>query len=139
MIGGAGVLVCVGAPTPELIARLRPGQALIGLLRPLAKPELADQLARAWVTAISLDGLPRTVSRAQSMDALTSQANVAGDKAVLVAADQFGRFFPMLITAAGKPAGERPRARRGRGRPVGHGHRPPRCGGDRLRHPAGDP
>jgi NAD(P) transhydrogenase subunit alpha len=53
------------------------------------------------VTAISLDGLPRTVSRAQSMDALTSQANVAGYKAVLVAADHFGRFFPMLITAAG--------------------------------------
>jgi NAD(P) transhydrogenase subunit alpha len=53
------------------------------------------------VTAISLDGLPRTVSRAQSMDALTSQANVAGYKAVLVAADSFGRFFPMLITAAG--------------------------------------
>ena len=53
------------------------------------------------MTAISLDGLPRTVSRAQSMDALTSQANVAGYKAVLVAADHFGRFFPMLITAAG--------------------------------------
>ena len=101
VIDGAGVLVCVGAPTLELIARLRPGQALIGLLRPLAKPELAGQLARAGVTAISLDGLPRTVSRAQSMDALTSQANVAGYKAVLVAADHFGRFFPMLITAAG--------------------------------------
>jgi NAD(P) transhydrogenase subunit alpha len=101
VIGGAGVLVGVGAPPPELIARLRAGQALIGLLRPLAEPELAGQLARAGVTAISLDGLPRTVSRAQSMDALTSQANVAGYKAVLVAADHFGRFFPMLITAAG--------------------------------------
>ena len=101
VIGGAGVLVGVGAPTPELTARLRSGQALIGLLRPLAEPELAGQLARAGVTAISLDGLPRTVSRAQSMDALTSQANVAGYKAVLVAADHFGRFFPMLITAAG--------------------------------------
>ena len=101
VIGGAGVLVGVGAPAPELIARLRSGQALIGMLRPLAEPELAGQLARAGVTAISLDGLPRTVSRAQSMDALTSQANVAGYKAVLVAADHFGRFFPMLITAAG--------------------------------------
>ena len=101
VIGGADVLVGVGAPAPELIARLRSGQALIGLLRPLAEPELAGQLARAGVTAISLDGLPRTVSRAQSMDALTSQANVAGYKAVLVAADHFGRFFPMLITAAG--------------------------------------
>ena len=91
----------VGAPAPELIARLRDGQAVIGMLRPLVQPELARQLARAGVTAISLDGLPRTVSRAQSMDALTSQATVAGYKAVLVAADTFGRFFPMLITAAG--------------------------------------
>jgi NAD(P) transhydrogenase subunit alpha len=99
--GGADVLVAVGAPTPQLIARLRAGQAVIGMLRPLIEPELARQLAKAGVTAISLDGLPRTVSRAQSMDALTSQANVAGYKAVLVAADHFGRFFPMLITAAG--------------------------------------
>ncbi len=101
VVGGAGVLTGVGAPPPELIARLRAGQAIIGMLRPLVQPELARQLARAGVTAISLDGLPRTVSRAQSMDALTSQANVAGYKAVLVAADHFGRFFPMLITAAG--------------------------------------
>jgi NAD(P) transhydrogenase subunit alpha len=99
--GGADVLVGIGAPPPELIARLRAGQAVIGMLRPLVQPELARQLARAGVTAISLDGLPRTVSRAQAMDALTSQANVAGYKAVLVAADHFGRFFPMLITAAG--------------------------------------
>lgn len=101
VISGAGVLAGLGAPDPDLIARLRAGQAVIGLLRPLAQPELAGQLAEAGVTAISLDGLPRTVSRAQSMDALTSQANVAGYKAVLVAADHFGRFFPMLITAAG--------------------------------------
>jgi NAD(P) transhydrogenase subunit alpha len=101
VIAGAGVIAGVGAPAPDLIARLRAGQAVIGLLRPLVQPELAGQLARAGVTAISLDGLPRTVSRAQSMDALTSQANVAGYKAVVVAADNFGRFFPMLITAAG--------------------------------------
>jgi H+-translocating NAD(P) transhydrogenase subunit alpha len=100
-IDRADVLVCVGTPEPDLIARLRVGQTVIGLLRPLARPDLARQLAGAGVTAISLDGLPRTVSRAQSMDALTSQANVAGYKAVLVAADNFGRFFPMLITAAG--------------------------------------
>ena len=99
--GGADVLVGVSTPTPELIARLRAGQTVIGMLRPLVQPDLARQLARAGVTAISLDGLPRTVSRAQAMDALTSQANVAGYKAVLVAADHFGRFFPMLITAAG--------------------------------------
>jgi NAD(P) transhydrogenase subunit alpha len=101
VISGAGVLAGLGAPDPDVIARLRPGQAVIGLLRPLTRPELAGRLAEAGVTAISLDGLPRTVSRAQSMDALTSQANVAGYKAVLVAAGHFGRFFPMLITAAG--------------------------------------
>ena len=100
-IDRAEVLVSVGTPEPDLIARLRAGQTVIGMLRPLVEPGLVRQLAGAGVTAISLDGLPRTVSRAQSMDALTSQANVAGYKAVLVAADNFGRFFPMLITAAG--------------------------------------
>ena len=97
----ADILVSVGTPAPDLIARLRAGQTVIGMLRPLVQPDLVRQLAGAGVTAISLDGLPRTVSRAQYMDALTSQANVAGYKAVLVAADNFGRFFPMLITAAG--------------------------------------
>ena len=94
VIGGASVLVGVGAPAPELIARLRTGQAVIGMLRPLTEPEMADRLAKAGVTAISLDGLPRTVSRAQAMDALTSQANVAGYKAALIAADHYSRFFP---------------------------------------------
>jgi NAD(P) transhydrogenase subunit alpha len=74
---------------------------VIGLLDPQTYPEYAGALAGRGVTAISLDGLPRTLSRAQSMDALTSQANVAGYKAVLVAANLFGGFFPMLVTAAG--------------------------------------
>ena len=100
-IDRAGILISVGTPGPDLIGRLCPGQTVIGMLRPLVQPDLVRQLAGAGVTAISLDGLPRTVSRAQYMDALTSQANVAGYKAVLVAADNFGRFFPMLITAAG--------------------------------------
>lgn len=102
----ADVIVTVGTLSPEQVGMLRPGQAVIGVLRPLVVPELARQLAGRGVTAISLDGLPRTVSRAQSMDVLTSQANVAGYKAVLVAANAFGRFFPLLITAAGtaKPA-----------------------------------
>ena len=100
-IDRADILVSVGVPGPDLIARLRSGQTVIGMLRPLTELDLARQLARTGVTAISLDGLPRTLSRAQYMDALTSQANVAGYKAVLVAADNFGRFFPMLITAAG--------------------------------------
>jgi H+-translocating NAD(P) transhydrogenase subunit alpha len=101
LVAGADVLVTVGEPAPELITRLRVGQTVIGMLRPLVQPELARQLADLGVTAISLDGLPRTVSRAQAMDALSSQANVAGYKAVLVAADHYSRFFPMLITAAG--------------------------------------
>jgi NAD(P) transhydrogenase subunit alpha len=71
------------------------------MLAPLSDPELAATLAARGVTAISLDGLPRTLSRAQPMDALTSQSNVAGYKAALIAAAEFGRFFPLLITAAG--------------------------------------
>jgi NAD(P) transhydrogenase subunit alpha len=86
--------------------RLREGQTVVGLLAPLLHPRQMAELATRGVTAISLDGLPRTVTRGQSMDALSSQANVAGYKAVLVAAAHFDRFFPMLITAAGtsKPA-----------------------------------
>src|SRR6202453_328034 len=94
----ADVILTVTKPDP---ARLRKGQAVIGLLAPLTDPSYAATLAAASVTAISLDGLPRTLSRAQPMDALSSQANVAGYKAAIVAAEAFGRFFPMLITAAG--------------------------------------
>ena len=86
---------------PPSVGELRAGQAVIGMLAPLADPELAAALAARGVTAISLDGLPRTLSRTQPMDALSSQSNVAGYKAALVAAAEFGRFFPMLITAAG--------------------------------------
>ncbi|HSZ42049.1 MAG TPA: NAD(P) transhydrogenase subunit alpha [Trebonia sp.] len=86
---------------PDDGAPLRAGQAVIGMLSPLIDPQYSASLARLGVTAVSLDGLPRTLSRAQSMDALTSQANVAGYKAVLIAAAAYGRFFPLLITAAG--------------------------------------
>jgi H+-translocating NAD(P) transhydrogenase subunit alpha len=92
------VIVCLRPPDPAL---LREGQLLVGLLQPLLDPALARTLAEAKVTAISLDGLPRTLSRAQSMDALTSQANVAGYKAAVLAADLYGGYFPMLMTAAG--------------------------------------
>src|SRR5262249_47449674 len=74
----ADVVVTVGRPDAAGVASLRSGQTLIGLLRPLTDPELAAELASAEVTAISLDGLPRTVSRAQTMDVLSSQASVAG-------------------------------------------------------------
>ena len=97
----ADVILTVTRPSAEAVSELRAGQAVIGMLAPLTDPELAGTLAARGVTAVSLDGLPRTLSRAQPMDALTSQSNVAGYKAALVAAAAFGRFFPMLITAAG--------------------------------------
>jgi H+-translocating NAD(P) transhydrogenase subunit alpha len=97
----ADVILTVTRPGDAAIARLRAGQTLVGMLSPLVTPQLARQLADKGVTAVSLDGLPRTLSRAQGMDALSSQANVAGYKAALVAADAYGRFFPLLITAAG--------------------------------------
>ena len=97
----ADAILMVGRPDASLISRLRPGQAIFGLLAPLTDPALVAQLAEAGATVVSLDLIPRTLSRAQPMDALTSQANIAGYKAVLLAAAEFGRFFPLLITAAG--------------------------------------
>src|SRR5262249_20915170 len=92
------VLLSVGRPDP---ARLHAGQAVLGMLAPLLEPGYAADLAARQVTAVSLDGIPRTVSPAQGMDALPSQANIAGYKAVLVAANAYERYFPLLITAAG--------------------------------------
>jgi H+-translocating NAD(P) transhydrogenase subunit alpha len=97
----ADAVVLVGRPDERTIARLHRGQALFAMLAPLADPALAARLAQAGVTAISLDLIPRTSPRTQQMDALSSQANIAGYKAVLVGAAAFGRFFPMLMTAAG--------------------------------------
>ena len=102
----ADCVVKVQKPSEAEAAQLRSGQALVGLLSPLIDPGLMQQLADRGVTAISLDAIPRTLSRAQTMDVLSSQANIAGYKAVLVAAESFGRYFPLLTTAAGtaKPA-----------------------------------
>jgi NAD(P) transhydrogenase subunit alpha len=97
----ADVVVMVGKPDAATTAALRHGQVLVGMLSPLTDPDLTQALATAGVTAMSLDMLPRTLPRAQPMDALSSQANIAGYKAVLIAAAEYGRFFPMLITAAG--------------------------------------
>ncbi|HEX5198847.1 MAG TPA: NAD(P) transhydrogenase subunit alpha [Actinoplanes sp.] len=94
------ILLCLHPPE-DVVEACRPGQLVIGLLHPLRDPDLAERLAAAGVTAISLDLLPRTLSRAQAMDALTSQANVAGYKAALLAAEAYPGFFPMLMTAAG--------------------------------------
>src|SRR5580658_122952 len=100
-VASADAVLMVGRPDAEHLGQLRAGQAVLGLFSPLTDPELVSQLATAGVTAVSLDLIPRTLSRAQPMDALTSQANIAGYKAALVAATAFGRFFPLLITAAG--------------------------------------
>jgi NAD(P) transhydrogenase subunit alpha len=99
------VVVKVAPPTPTEIARLRHGGAYIGFLAPLTSPETIAALREAGVQAFAMEMVPR-ISRAQSMDALSSQAGVAGYKAVLLAAERLTRFFPMLTTAAGtvKPA-----------------------------------
>ncbi|MDQ0958150.1 NAD(P) transhydrogenase subunit alpha [Streptomyces sp. B4I13] len=97
----ADAVLCVGPPDRETAQALRTGQTLIGLLEPLRHPALFEELTSRGVRTVSLDLLPRTLSRAQSMDALTSQASVAGYKAALVAAESYDRFFPMLTTAAG--------------------------------------
>jgi NAD(P) transhydrogenase subunit alpha len=100
------VILRVAKPDPAEVAYLRKGQAVVGFLQPLIDPDTVRALAEQGVTAISLDAIPRTLSRAQTMDALSSQANVGGYKAVLIAANTYGRYFPLLTTAAGtaKPA-----------------------------------
>ena len=94
------VILGIHRPTPAAMKLLHADQVLIGMLAPLLDPQAMADLAELGVTAISLDAIPRTLSRAQSMDALSSQANVAGYKAVLVAAEAFGRYFPLLTTPA---------------------------------------
>ncbi len=101
LLAAADVLLMVGPPDARVTAALRAGQLVLGLLAPLTSPDLVATAARAGVTAISLDLLPRTLPRAQPMDALSSQASIAGYKAAVLAAGEFGRFFPLLITAAG--------------------------------------
>src|SRR4029077_10734391 len=100
------VILRVQKPSADEVKVMRSGQAAVGFLAPLIDPQTAKALAGPGVTAISLDAIPRTLSRAQSMDALSSQANVGGYKAVLIAAESFGRYFPPPPTAAGtaKPA-----------------------------------
>jgi NAD(P) transhydrogenase subunit alpha len=92
--------VCV--PTAAEVGLLREGGTLIGFIWPAQNPELMQQLAAKKATVLAIDSLPRTLSRAQKMDALTSQAGVAGYRAVIEAANAFGRFFNGQITAAGK-------------------------------------
>jgi NAD(P) transhydrogenase subunit alpha len=100
---GADVVVKVAPPSGEEIGRLRRGQVLIGHLAPLTSPDTNRALADAGVTSFAMEAIPR-ITRAQAMDALSSQANVAGYAATLLAARAAGRFFPMMTTAAGTVA-----------------------------------
>ena len=106
LYGQSDVVLRVQKPSESEVKVMHEGQAVLGLLQPLIDPGTAAALAKQGVTAISLDAIPRTLSRAQTMDALSSQANVGGYKAVLIAANAYGRYFPLLTTAAGtaKPA-----------------------------------
>jgi NAD(P) transhydrogenase subunit alpha len=106
LYGQSDVVLRVQKPSDSEVKVMHQGQAVLGLLQPLIDPKTAEALAKQGVIAISLDAIPRTLSRAQSMDALSSQANVGGYKAVLIAANEYGRYFPLLTTAAGtaKPA-----------------------------------
>ena len=97
----ADAIVRVQKPDDDDVKALRKGQVVIGLLQPLIDPALMSSLAKKGVTAISLDAIPRMLSKAQSMDVLSSQANVGGYRAVLLAAGEYGRYFPLLTTAAG--------------------------------------
>ena len=100
VLGAADIVVHIGKIGQDEVSRLRSGQVVIGYVWPLIDAELVQSLAAAGVTAFGMESVPR-VSRAQRMDALSSQATVAGYKAVLLAANALPRFFPLLMTAAG--------------------------------------
>jgi NAD(P) transhydrogenase subunit alpha len=99
-LAGAKVVAKVQAPTEEEIDALPRGSVLISLLNPLGNPAVAERLARAGATSFALELVPRT-TRAQSMDVLSSQATIAGYKAVLLGASELSKLLPMLMTAAG--------------------------------------
>jgi NAD(P) transhydrogenase subunit alpha len=103
LFAGADAVVRVGRPSADEIAELAPGTLLIGFLSPLTDPDGIEQLAAGGIVAFAMESIPR-ISRAQSMDALSSQSTVAGYKAVVLAADRLPRLFPLLMTAAGTVA-----------------------------------
>jgi NAD(P) transhydrogenase subunit alpha len=98
---GADVVLHVNAPSDDELAALRDGATLISLLAPARSPELVEALGRRPITALAMDAVPR-ISRAQSLDVLSSMANIAGYRAVVEAAHTFGRLFTGQVTAAGK-------------------------------------
>ena len=97
----SAIVLKVNAPTPDEMPLLQAGTTLVSLLSPALRPDLLEALAARGVTALALDAVPR-ISRAQSMDVLSSMANIAGYRAVVDAAHEFGRFFTGQVTAAGK-------------------------------------
>jgi NAD(P) transhydrogenase subunit alpha len=99
-VWASDAVVTMTPPGPEQIGALPSSSILIGFLAPLTSPESTRALAQAGATALAMEAIPR-ISRAQSMDALSSQSNVAGYKAALLGAEEMGRFYPMLMTAAG--------------------------------------
>jgi len=99
-VWGADVVVKVAPPTREEVGQLGSGSILVGFLAPLTAAETLEALRDANATAFAMEAIPR-ISRAQAMDALSSQSNVAGYKAALLGAQEMGRFYPMLMTAAG--------------------------------------
>jgi NAD(P) transhydrogenase subunit alpha len=96
----ADVVLKVQKPTLDEVDRLREGAVLVAMLQALTSPELVQRLAARRITSFGMEGIPR-ISRAQKMDALSSQANIAGYKAALIAAESQAKFFPMMMTAAG--------------------------------------
>jgi NAD(P) transhydrogenase subunit alpha len=100
LLGSADLVLKMGAPTAAEVSSMRQGAIYLGSLMPLRNPEAARALAQRRITAFSTDAIPRT-TRAQSMDTLSSMANIAGYKGVLLAATELNKYFPMLMTAAG--------------------------------------
>lgn len=100
LLSDADLIVCVGRPSDETLGHMRKGAVLLALLAPLGDPAYVQKLSGFGITALSMDAIPR-ITRAQSMDALSSQSNIAGYKAVLLGALTLPKFFPMLTTAAG--------------------------------------
>jgi NAD(P) transhydrogenase subunit alpha len=100
-VWNADVILKVNAPSDAEVARLRPGQVVVALLAPALNPDLVSALAARGVTALAMDAVPR-ISRAQSLDVLSSMANIGGYRAVIEAAHEFGSFFTGQVTAAGK-------------------------------------
>ena len=103
LLRDAGAVVRVAPPSAAEVGALAPGTMLIGFLAPLTDPDGIRRLQQRGIVAFAMESIPR-ITRAQSMDALSSQATVAGYKAALLAADRLPRFFPMLMTAAGTVA-----------------------------------